>query len=289
MNIDTLLEHAPIVPYIRESEYAIRTPWELRERKLLDYLLVYVVEGTMLATVDGVDYTFGPGDYCFIQPNALHTLRGVTNTVTPFIHFDLFYNPHRRDSFPTKAGQTDLDEFEALMQPILNEIDGIHVPVQLKPKNPQRFTDLFLALVQNWNETKSAINLTIQTNGTALIHSLLKDHGFRASGVEAESRLAWMTAYLQLNLSQPLSVEQMAARANLSPSRFRTLFKAEFGQAPHQYLLQLRLEHACYLLTKADYSIEQIADYCGFADVHHFSKTFRQHLHQTPSHYRKQK
>jgi AraC-like DNA-binding protein len=289
MNIDTLLEHMPIVPYIRESEYAVRTPWELRERKLLDYLLVYVVEGTMLATVDGVDYTFAPGEYCFIQPNALHTLRGVTNTITPFIHFDLFFNPQRRDSFPTKAGQTELREYAHLMQPILNQCADIHIPVQLQPKQPQRFTDLFLSLVRTWEEDKSAANFTIQANGTTLIHTLLKDHGFRASGVEAESRLAWMSAYLQLNLSQPLSVEQMASRANLSPSRFRTLFKAEFGQAPHQYLLHLRLEHARYLLTKSTYSMEQIADYCGFADVHHFSKAFRQHAQQTPSQFRKQK
>lgn len=289
MNIDTLLEHAPIVPYIRESEYAVRTPWALRERRLLDYLLVYVVDGTMLASVDGVDYTFGNGEFCLIQPNALHTLHGVTNTTTPFIHFDLFFHPQRRESFPTKAGQTDLHEFAHLIQPILNELDDMYIPVKLRPKNPQRFADLFLTLVQTWEETKSATNLTIQAKGTALIHMLLQDHGFRAAEVEAESRLAWMTGYLQLNLSQPLSVEQMAVRANLSPSRFRTLFKAEFGQSPHQYLLSLRLEHACYLLRKSTYSIEQIADYCGFADVHHFSKSFRQHLRQSPSQYRKQK
>ena len=41
----------PVVPYIREADFAIRKPWYTPPRRLLDYLLLYVQEGE--CQVDG--------------------------------------------------------------------------------------------------------------------------------------------------------------------------------------------------------------------------------------------
>lgn len=51
---------------------------------------------------------------------------------------------------------------------------------------------------------------------------------------------------------------------------------------PHQYLLLLRIQHAKELLLNTRYSIAKIAEYCGFSDIHHFFRAFRQHEDLTP-------
>ncbi len=43
------------------ADYAVRTPWQTGERRLLDYLLIYVQEGACAITLDGVAYDVPPG------------------------------------------------------------------------------------------------------------------------------------------------------------------------------------------------------------------------------------
>jgi transcriptional regulator GlxA family with amidase domain len=78
----------------------------------------------------------------------------------------------------------------------------------------------------------------------------------------------------------------MAARAGLSPSRFAARFKATYGMPPHRYLLEMRVAHAGELLRSTPLSQEEIAAYCGFADIHHFSKRFKRCTGMTPGAYR---
>lgn len=286
MYIEDYIENYPIVPYIRESEYAVRTPWYIPERHLLDYLLIFVEQGTMRVTVNGRIEDFQAGDFCFIQPDLIHTIEGLTDTITPFAHFDIFFNPNRKQSFPTKAGQIDLSPFTDLLQPKLNDMHGIDIPMRLQPSKPFEFKDLFLRMVESWDKNKSPNNLEVQAIGTSLIHMIISDYTQYKSAPHHARRLDWMNAYLQLNLSNPLTLEQMAKRANLSISRFRTLFKEEFKQSPHQHLLHLRLNHAIYLLEQTSNSIDNIAEYCGFSDIHHFSKAFKKVMGHSPNQYR---
>jgi AraC-like DNA-binding protein len=53
------------------------------------------------------------------------------------------------------------------------------------------------------------------------------------------------------------------------------VFRETFGMPPHQYLLKLRLQHSEELLRTTELTLQDIAVYCGFADVHHFSKAFK--------------
>ncbi|MBW7459838.1 AraC family ligand binding domain-containing protein, partial [Paenibacillus sepulcri] len=101
----------PFVPYIRNSEYAIRRPWDYPERRLLDYLLIYIQEGICQITVDRRVYRFEAGQFCLVQPGSLVVLEGLTDTITPYAHLDVFYNPERERSFATRPGQLDLSAY----------------------------------------------------------------------------------------------------------------------------------------------------------------------------------
>lgn len=288
MLLGEVLASQPFLPYIRQSDHAIRPPWHHPERRLLDYLLVYIQDGHCRFEVEGVAYTFLPGEFAFIQPGQLLVLEGIGNTVTPFAHLDIFYHPLREASFPTRAGQTDLREYQHLMQPILNEIEGICIPPKLQPKDPAALATVLLKTIECWLDPHPVRQMEAQALLSELVVTILYDHtDVRFQRMQALPSFNWLPSYLSLHLSEPITVEHLATRARLSVSRFREVFKLTFGMPPHQYLLQLRIGHAKELLRNSHYSVEQIAAYCGFADIQHFSKAFKKAVRLTPSAFRR--
>ncbi|MBB6673443.1 helix-turn-helix domain-containing protein [Cohnella nanjingensis] len=286
-NIADFIARHPVVPFIRECDFAIRAPWSMPERRLLDYLLIYIQNGRCRFWVDGTPYLFEQGEFCLIQPNSLTVLEGLGNTVTPFAHFDLFYNPEREKSFPTRAGQTVLSAYLNLLQPRLNDLLGIDIPCRLRLRYPSKFRDTFLQVVEYWQYRDPVAQLRAQAGMTELSILLLEDYlTDRPSQSISQQTLNWITSYFSLHLDQEVRIEDMARRANLSPSRFNAVFKEQYGVTPHQYLLDMRISHARELLQNTDLSQEQIAAYCGFADVHHFSKSFRKKMGLPPGRYR---
>jgi transcriptional regulator GlxA family with amidase domain len=55
---------------------------------------------------------------------------------------------------------------------------------------------------------------------------------------------------------------------------------------PHRYLLELRIKHAKELLATTGLNLQEIAAYCGFADIHHFSKAFKKAIGLPPGEFR---
>lgn len=275
----------PIVPYIRESDFAIRKPWNYPERRLLDYLLVYIQEGTCCFWVDHQKYMFYAGQFCLVQPGSLLSLEGLTKTVTPYVHFDIAYHPDREDNLPTRPGQIDLSAYSHLMQPTIQELFGIRVPVHFQPLHPTLLKEKLLQTIELANLQDPLTQLRTQQHMMEIILLILES--YKRDAPSAAPTLNWITSYFSSHLNDPLSIEDMAQRANLSVSRFSYLFKTRYGTSPHQYLLNMRINHAKELLTNTELSHESIADYCGFADLHHFSKIFKQRTGTTPGEHRR--
>jgi AraC-like DNA-binding protein len=288
-HLSEIMAKHPIAPYIRESDIGVRRPWTHPERRLLDYLLIYVQEGRCRFTVDKVPYEFQSGEFCLIQPGVLNELEGLTDTVTPFAHFDIFYKPDREHSFPTRPGQVDLSSYLHLMQPRLNDLQGIQIPVRLHPRDPGKLRDSMLQMVGLWQNRDPLYQVKAQLKASEIVTAILEDHAEAKDYVrETDYSLSWIPSYLSYHLREHISIKDMAERAHLSSSHFSVLFKKRFGNSPHQYLLNMRIGHAQELLTSTSLPQEEIASYCGFADLHHFSKTFRMITGMTPGEWRKQ-
>jgi AraC-like DNA-binding protein len=222
-----------------------------------------------------------------VQPRDEVVLRGLTETITPFTHFDIFFNPRREESFPAPPGLLDLSPHEGLVQPRLSEISGVQIPLRLQIKNAPWFRETLLRAVGMWQSRDALSQLEAQSLMTEIVLAVLRDHSDASTRVaHSPQNLNWITAYLQLHLSERIAVEDMARRARLSPSRFAAAFRQNFGCAPHQYLLRLRVLHAQELLQSSASTIE-IAELTGFSDVHHFSKAFKKLTGQTPGEWRK--
>ena len=97
---------------------------------------------------------------------------------------------------------------------------------------------------------------------------------FKARGL-SRSQLARVIDYMQANLTQDLSILDLAIVTGMSESHFSRGFKQSVGIAPYQYLIHQRVERAKQLLKQQAISISDIALDCGFANQTHLTKVFR--------------
>lgn len=85
-----------------------------------------------------------------------------------------------------------------------------------------------------------------------------------------------------LHKSSP-SLEEMAITTNMSVTKFKTIFKQVFEVSPHQYILNLKLNQAQYLLKQQCLSISEIAYKVGFNHPSALTRLFQNKLGLAPN------
>ena len=85
---------------------------------------------------------------------------------------------------------------------------------------------------------------------------------------------------------EPLDVRTLARAARLSPWHFSREFRREFGESPHQYLLNRRLERAAALLRTTDRPVADICLTVGLRSVGSFTTSFSRMFGMSPTAYR---
>ena len=103
------------------------------------------------------------------------------------------------------------------------------------------------------------------------------------TGGLAPSVLRNVLAWIDANLSQPLTLAELAAQAALSEYHFARMFRQSTGLAPHQYVMQRRMDHAEQLVRTTALPLTDIALACGFSSASHFSNRFKRVQGVTPS------
>lgn len=104
---------------------------------------------------------------------------------------------------------------------------------------------------------------------------------------ETIARFTDLRNKIHLCFEKNLTVEQMAAMVNLSPSRFHNLYKSIFGISPKKDYLLVKIEHAKTLMADDKYSIQQIAELSGYNNQYHFIRQFKDIVGVTPGKYLK--
>jgi AraC-like DNA-binding protein len=100
--------------------------------------------------------------------------------------------------------------------------------------------------------------------------------------VVADERILRAVAHIRAHLHAPLTLEEVADVACLSPSRFRHLFVEQTGMALRPYILWRRFLRVWELLTDGA-SLSAAAHAAGFADAAHLSRTSRAVFGLAPS------
>ena len=94
-------------------------------------------------------------------------------------------------------------------------------------------------------------------------------------------------AYLQEHCSESANVEELAAKAGLSPNYLRSLFKEATGKTILEYNTEMRLQKAAELLKDNKNKVREVSIAVGYENVSYFGVVFQKKFGVTPNEYRK--
>lgn len=151
---------------------------------------------------------------------------------------------------------------------------------------------LLLSMEHEFESADPEYELIIKVRLLTVLVLLARNSGIPDgySNLHGNSNLSAMDnimEYINMNLQTPLSLDDIAKRANMSRSYFSTIFKQLNGMTPWEYILLKRVETAIRLLKTGNMSIIEIACTCGFNSTANFNRAFKKITGRTPTSYRK--
>ena len=148
----------------------------------------------------------------------------------------------------------------------------------------------FFAVKREITQKETAYETAIASELHLLFLELIRHHRYAAETPVLQENLAKIPAYIDRHFSDPLTLEQLAGMAGISPHYFSGLFKKVFSISLWDYILSKRVEHAIHLiLTDGERNMLEIAALCGFNNTANFNKQFKRLTGMTPTQYRRSK
>lgn len=133
-------------------------------------------------------------------------------------------------------------------------------------------------------------SLALQSISTQVVIQILREtqNKVKAARFHADKNyISRAREYMLAYYSANIKIEDICKEVHLSPYYFVRMFKEKTGQSPHEFLMSVRMTKAVEMLKNGDYSIEEIARFCGFVNSGHFSTYFKKKLGMPPSLYKK--
>jgi AraC family transcriptional regulator len=101
-----------------------------------------------------------------------------------------------------------------------------------------------------------------------------------------ERRISGVLHHLEDRFTDVLNLDDLSSQAAMSKYHFLRTFRSVVGRSPHQYLLDLRLQHVAHRMTNSADTITHIALSCGFGDLSTFVSHFKRQYGESPSRFR---
>lgn len=106
---------------------------------------------------------------------------------------------------------------------------------------------------------------------------------------ESKDAIDTSIEYMQDNLNQPLSLQELAAEVHISPSHYSALFRKKTGYPPLEYFNHIKAQKACQYLQFTNLQVKEIAYKLGINDPYYFSRFFSNIMGMSPLEYRNRK
>ena len=151
------------------------------------------------------------------------------------------------------------------------------------PSNPEKYKEIFKELLDCWNKKSTSY----KHRSAALLNTIFAElYHDNKKIYNRNSKIDCSIRYIEENcLSKNFSLTIAAEKSFISETYFRKLFKQEFDISPKQYVIKKRIKYAASLIISGYYTLEEIAELCGYNDYKHFSVEFKKMTGISPSKY----
>jgi AraC family transcriptional regulator, arabinose operon regulatory protein len=252
-----------------DAGYFPKAVGHLRERQagVDQAIFIYCAQGTGWCEIEGRRHEVHPGDLLVLPPEVAHAYGADTQHpwTLHWFHATGGDIPHLLGELAVSAASPVLflgqdPRLLGLFEELLGTLEHGYAPGELLYAS-QTLHHLIGVMIrhrrENWRSTP-----------------------------DRRQKVAQSIDYMKQHLGQPLRLSALAAMASLSPSHFSAVFKELTGYSPIDYLIRLRMHHACQLLDTTDLPVKEIAARLGYEDQLYFSRLFKVVNEVAPSDYR---
>lgn len=158
----------------------------------------------------------------------------------------------------------------------------------------ERVVGCIRRMIDEHRSRQMGFELAIRAAAYDSLAFLLRDHLDKSYSAKEQKqslrnvlRFRQVSDFLDAHYAEKISLDRLAAVANMSKYHFCRLFSRLTGRSPGDYLNRLRIDKAVVLLKESDLNVTEIALACGFNDSNYFCRVFRKYRKVSPSRIRK--
>lgn len=243
---------------------------------------LYVDKGEVSVGSCGIEKIMKQGEIIFHKPNEFHTVE-CNGTISPnLVVISFVSNDESMKFFENKI----LNVGNRAKNMLSTIIEEARICFKTDISDPY-FKELVL------NDSNDSLALIKSTLETFLIYLLLqrdeKKINFNSSihVKEIKSRVEKIITYLEDNIDQNLTLDQICSNTMIGKSLIQKIFKEETGWSVMEYYYRIKINRAKLLIQKGDMNFSGISEALGYSTIHYFSRQFKKIVGMNPSEYSK--
>ena len=245
-----------------------------------DIQFIYVLAGEIEIKTLTTSVSVGAGSGIFINKNVVHLVRKnsachYNSFIFPDYFLKFYFGSPAKDFVESIIGKEQIpiccfsrktENHRTILNALkrLSEIE--------KNKTDFYVYEVLVSLTTLWLEVRKNIQFPSEKQD-----------------IVVHARMQKFLQYIEQHFGEDVSLEVLAASANVSKSECLRCFKSTMQSTPYKYLIEYRLSKAAELLKNTDESISNIAECVGFHQISHFGKCFKEKTGLAPRDYRNRK
>jgi len=245
--------------------------YELRRTSYDSYLLMYVQKGQFILECEGKKQTAGMGSFVLLDCYRPHAYYSDTGWESIWCHFDGQMARAYYDLTVSYLGNifTLVDDY-----PVLNKMTAIY---------------------QTFAEGRPIREALLSKQLTDIWTALLMDQAERPGSGKVGRVSVWegdsigmenVISYINEHFTGKITIQTLAEQAMLSQYHFIRMFKSYTSFTPHEYIVNIRISAAKYMLKNTSLSVKDIGLDAGFPSESAFCTAFKKKMGITPTEYR---
>lgn len=236
--------------------------------------------GTLDFQVEQEHITLHAGDSIFVNGNILHSIRQLSDGEPDPMPNIVF------------SGTMIAPETSTIYKKYISPVSACNSLPYILFRQGDSANELISEIYRQFREQGDCYELIVQRKLSEIFELIYKDFDnlprSETTRVQLVTgiRIQKMLSYIYEHYAEAVTLEDIAASANISRSEAGRCFRSYMNCSPVDALIQHRLKVAHRLLTETTLSLQEISSECGFNSVNYFSRRFRAHYGYAPSHKR---
>lgn len=256
-----------------------------------DLELLHITEGKGTLLIGETPMSIQGGELILVGCNVPHLFRFEREGfVDPIMRTGLIQLPINLLMLhfdPQLFGETFINVPEnALIKQLLKKAStGLLIEGAIKEETLAIMNNLLTAQV---NERLIQLLILLNKLATHQHKPLTEETGHMDFNRSDEARLTKIFLLTMQDFNKRIKLKTVAEAIYMAPNAFCNYFKQKTGKTYFEFLLEVRVNHACKRLRETDFSVVMICYDAGFANLSNFNRQFKDITGKTPLVYRRE-